>query len=74
MNADIKRRKEKKEKTDEERGGYGRDEASGSWAAAGWLAGSGTEKQQSADLRFSMYRHIDGYTLVIRVNNAYAYI
>jgi hypothetical protein len=52
---------------------------SGSWAAAagwlaGWLAGSGTEKQQSADLRFSINRHIDGYTLVIRVNNAYAYI
>ena len=41
---------------------------------ADWLAGSGTEKQQSADLRFSIYRHIDGYTLVIRVNNAYAYI
>jgi hypothetical protein len=60
------------------RGGYGRDEVFRKLGCccwlAGWLAGSGTEKQQSADLRFSINRHIDGYTLVIRVNNAYAYI
>jgi hypothetical protein len=29
--------------------------------------------QQSADLRSCIYRHIDGYTLVIRVNNVYMY-
>jgi hypothetical protein len=78
MNADIKRRKKKKKKKRDEmrgekkRGGYGRDEAPGSWAAADAAVAVWERNRNATECGPPvLYRHIDGYTLVIRVNNVY---